>query len=80
MNLTTQQQQAIQKGEAVRFTDAQTQLECVLVRADVYDRSRSTNSQSPDPAETYHAFGAVAGPAGWDDQEMDVYEQYRGQP
>jgi hypothetical protein len=76
MNLTIQQQQAIQNGEAMRLTDPQTQLECVLVRADVYDWSQR-GGQALDAQETYEAFGAVAGPAGWDDPAMDVYEQYR---
>jgi hypothetical protein len=79
MNLTIQQQQAIQKGEAVRFTEPETQLACVLVRADVYDRTQGGDG-SLDPREFYDAFGAVAGPAGWDDADMDVYEQYRDKP
>ena len=36
MNLTTEQQRAIQNGQAVRVTVAGA--ECVLVRKDVYDR------------------------------------------
>jgi len=80
MNLTIEQQQAIQKGEAVRFTDPETRLACVLVRADVYDRTQAVADGSLDPREFYDAFGAVAGPAGWDDAEMDVYEQNRDKP
>jgi hypothetical protein len=79
MNLTIEQQQAIQKGEAVRFTDPEMQLACVLVRADVYDRTQGSDGPL-DPREFYDAFGAVAGPAGWDDADMNVYEQYRDKP
>ena len=38
MNLTKQQKVAVRSGEAVRVQD--DDLECVVVRADVYDRVR----------------------------------------
>ena len=38
--LTDEQCEAIKQGQAVHVTDSQSQLECVLVRSDVYDRLR----------------------------------------
>lgn len=46
-----------------------------MVRADVFDAISEESDDDLNPAETYAAFLRVAGPAGWDDPEMDVYDK-----
>ena len=46
-----------------------------MVRADVFDAISEVSDDDLNPAETYAAFLRVAGPAGWDDPEMDVYDK-----
>ncbi len=41
MNLTTEQVHAIQSGQPVHVTEPQSQIECVVVRADVYEKIKS---------------------------------------
>ena len=67
IELTEQQQQALsaEKGP-LEIVDPRTQEVYVLVRKDVYELVRRV----------------IDGPnrAGWDDPELDVYEQYRKKP
>ncbi len=75
MNLTAEQVQAVQKVEPVRLLDP-AMGECVVVRADVfqalaYDDGALTN------CERGYLFREFGRRAGWDDYELDVYEEYR---
>jgi hypothetical protein len=79
MNLTADQKQAIARGETVRLVDPDTEVECVVVRADVYERVKSlVYDDSPlSEEERLFAIREAGKRAGWDDSELDVYEQYR---
>jgi hypothetical protein len=74
MNLTSEQQQAIDRGEAVTFTvDGR---ECVLVRKDVYERVREIIPDDiPSIDEQLYMLRQIGEMAGWDDPEMDVYDE-----
>jgi len=68
-------------GGPLELVDPVTHKSYVVIAAEIYHRIRAlSDAQGLDPAVAYAAFSQVAGPAGWDDAEMDVYEQYRGQP
>ena len=73
MTLTIEQLNAMKSGKPIRLKLPEVETECVLVRADVFDALQ--NDDDLNPAETYAAFLQVAGPAGWDDPEMDVYDK-----
>lgn len=48
-----------------------------LVAGDLFERFRALfNDDDFDVRETYAAQSEVAGKAGWDDPEMDVYDDY----
>ena len=75
MTLTTEQLSAMKSGKPIRLKLPDVETECVLVRADVFDSMSDEADDDLNPAETYAAFLRVAGPAGWDDPEMDVYDK-----
>lgn len=82
MILTDEQREAIKQGQAVHLTDPQTQLECVVVRADVFDRVRTllVDDGPLTKEEKLAAIQAAGLRAGWGDPDLDAYEQYRKQP
>lgn len=41
MDLTTEQQQAVESGQELRVTNPHTQTEYVVIRADVYERVKT---------------------------------------
>ncbi|HUQ68151.1 MAG TPA: hypothetical protein VM165_01435 [Planctomycetaceae bacterium] len=57
MTLTSEQAAAVKDGEPIRVTPPEVGADCVLVRADVYDRVRSLVETGGDfqPRETYPA-------------------------
>ncbi len=65
-------------GQPVTVEDDQTHLQYVLLPLNVYQRVRAIfGDDSFDVAdEAISAQSAVAGAAGWDDPEMDVYDDY----
>lgn len=64
-------------GQPVRVKDDQTHVEYVLLPLDLYERMRNlVVDDSFDVRDSYAAQSAVAGAAGWDDAEMDVYDNY----
>ena len=78
MQLTEQEREAVQRGEAVHATDAETNMEVVLLRPDMYERVRALLSDF-DPSQAYPAIDE-AWREGWDDPKMadyDRYEDYR---
>ena len=79
MTLTIEQQSALERGEPVRFTEPATHTECVLIRADVYDQVKTMiyHDDPLSPEEKLAAIRHAGERAGWDDPELDVYEQYR---
>ncbi|HLQ46468.1 MAG TPA: hypothetical protein VK137_17120 [Planctomycetaceae bacterium] len=74
MTLTTEQLSAMKSGKPIRLKLPDVETECVLVRADVFDAICDEADDDLNPAETYPAFLRIAGPAGWDDPEMNVYD------
>jgi hypothetical protein len=70
--LTPEQRQEIRKaGEGpVRLADPETQMEYVIVRADVYDRICALTD---DARAAYPLAMKVFGQDGWDDSQMDEY-------
>jgi hypothetical protein len=82
MLLTAEQQQAITKGEAVRLSPPDVAIECVVLRADVYDRVKSLlyDDSLPNEAERLAAIRCAGERAGWNDSDLDVYEEYRRTP
>jgi hypothetical protein len=79
MNLTAEQTEALNKGEAIRLVPPELTVECVLLRADVYDRVKSLlfDDAPLSEAEKIAVMRAAGKRAGWDDPELDVYEEYR---
>lgn len=67
---------AVRSQEAlVRLTDPETETEYVVVRADVFDRLKAfVFTDEPLSTVERHGLLVQAGiRAGWDDPEMDVY-------
>jgi len=64
IELTHEQHESLNGETPLRARDPQTNETYVLVRADVYDRMRAI-------------IDGYTRRAGWDDPELDVYEQYR---
>lgn len=63
------------RGEPVRLADPETDVEYVVLRADVYERIRNlVYDDSPLTSGERRDLLVKAGlRAGWDDPEMDVY-------
>lgn len=78
MDLTSEAQQAVERGQAIPISVGQTP--CVIVRADVYQRVADLLELGEfDPGMGHQAFREAAGDE-WDDPALDVYEQYRRTP
>ena len=74
--LTPELRQAIEQAGDVpaRVIDPETNTAYVLVRADVYERYKALFEEDVyDVREMYPLLPKVFGPAGWDDPEMDEY-------
>ncbi len=71
MTLTADQLRAVKSGEAIRLRLVDDELEVVVIRADVFDELRDSAEDETHPSVAYKTFCNVAGPAGWDDPEMD---------
>ena len=64
-------------GQPVKVEDDQTHIEYVLLPFALYERVHLLFAdESFDVRDTYAAQSATAGAAGWDDPEMDVYDDY----
>jgi hypothetical protein len=77
--LTAEMREALlqQPGRPVTVEDDETHLHYVLLPLSIYQRVSSIFAdESFDATDTYAAQSAVAGSAGWDDPEMDVYDHY----
>jgi hypothetical protein len=70
--LTPEQRQEIQRAgeEPVRLADPETQIEHVILKADVYDR---ISALAEDASAAYPLAMKVFGQDGWDDPQMDEY-------
>lgn len=74
MNLTAEQLKLLEGGRELRVIDPKTQIECVVIRADVYDRVKGLMPDL-DPHETYPAVDEVMG-EDWNDPKMAEYDDY----
>jgi hypothetical protein len=62
----------------LRLTDPQTSREYVLVPAELYDRIRGVLYDDDEfrPADAYPLIDKVLAKSGWDDPEMDIYNDF----
>lgn len=79
IQLTEQQQQALasEPGEPPRVVNPRTNETFVLVRAEVYERLKALLAEAEDEQlvhDVYPHVMEVFGREGWDDPEMDVYD------
>lgn len=77
--LTSEQRGDLQQhgNKPVPVVDPETNAVYFLVPSDLFERLRNLFDDEPfDVRETYAAQSEVAGKAGWDDPEMDVYNDY----
>jgi hypothetical protein len=65
IELSEEQRQELEKPDPVRVRDPKTNEVYVLVRAEIYERMRPV-------------LDGFARRAGWDDPEMDVYDELYG--
>jgi hypothetical protein len=79
-NLSDDLRQAIEKGDGspVHLVDAATNVHYVLMRAEQYENLKAlfVEDEEFDPRELYPLMARSAAAAGWDDPEMDVYNDY----
>lgn len=77
MNLSVDQIDAIRQGEPVRIEAPEIGSDCFVVRADVFERiKRCFYDDVPLTADEKTRLLLEAGlRAGWDDPEMDVYNE-----
>jgi hypothetical protein len=73
MDFTEEQRQAVQTGAAVVVLLDQT--ECVLMRKDVFDRIRAIGDEPLSLDEQRYLLREIGNMAGWNDPEMDVYDE-----
>ena len=76
MDLTSDQTQAINDGHVVPVAINQT--ECVIVRKDVFDKVQQLIYDDGDLTrdEMQAILARVGKEAGWDEPEMDAYDNY----
>lgn len=78
IRLTEEQWADVQKGTEVpiRVNGPNENASFVLVRADVYDRFKSLFEEDPvTERERLYQLEQFGRRAGWDDPEMDVYDE-----
>ncbi len=76
MNLTREQQQAVENGESVTVVLDGT--ECVVVRKDVFERVKAVIPDDlPSLEEQRQLLRRTGEMAGWDDPYMDVYDDLK---
>lgn len=77
--LTSEMREALlqRPGQPVTVEDDQTHMSYVLLPWAVYQKLRFVSAdESFDVSGTYAAQSVAAGAAGWDDPEMDIYDEY----
>lgn len=80
LELSAQQRQELRqkKNVDIRILDPETQQEYVLLRAELYDRLKQLLYDDSDwtPEEQLRLLAESGNRAGWNDPEMDVYDNY----
>ena len=74
LELTDQQQQAVDAEEAPRLVDPRTGTAYVLLRADVFERLRDVLGDDFHPRDTYPAIDRAFA-EDWNDPRMDDYDR-----
>jgi hypothetical protein len=78
IELTPEQRQSLESGEAVAVTDPETATPYVILRKDIYDRVR--NLLDDDGEATHEELRAMLARSsaanGWDEPGMDAYDRY----
>lgn len=74
LTLNAEHRKALQQGQSVSLIETGTQLECVVVSADVFQRFRTLLSDL-DPREAYPATDEVM-KEDWNDPKMAEYDDY----
>jgi hypothetical protein len=81
MNLSAEQVEAVREGKPVRILAPEIGTECILIRADVYAQGQAVFDDSPlTKEERLRLLQEFGKRGGWDDPDMDVYEDYRKKP
>jgi len=79
ISLSAQQRQALaaHPGEPVELIDEVSSARYVLLPAEQFDRIKALlTSDEFDVRETYAAQSTALAAAGWDDPELDIYNDY----
>lgn len=79
ITLNPEQREAIEShaGGPLYVLDAEHKRTYVLVSAEAYQRIRALLGDDEfEVSDAYAAQSAAAGAAGWDDPEMDAYNEY----
>jgi hypothetical protein len=74
VSLNAEQRKAPQSGESVPITESESPLECVVIRADLYERVKALLT-GLDPRDTYPAIDEVFR-QDWSDPKMAEYDDY----
>ncbi|MGH7137636.1 MAG: hypothetical protein ACREHD_17960 [Pirellulales bacterium] len=74
LTLNVEHQDALRQGKSVPVVEKATQMACVVVRADVFERI-STLLPDFDPREAYSALDDVMR-EDWDEPRMAEYDDY----
>ncbi|MBX3450759.1 MAG: hypothetical protein KF777_14430 [Planctomycetaceae bacterium] len=74
LHLSTEHRQALQQGQPVSVTEMATQIECVVLRADVFEQIRKLLPEF-NPPEAYPALDEVMR-EGWSHPQMADYDDY----
>ena len=74
VTLSTEHRQALQQGQTVAVTEQTTQLECVVLRADVFEQIKKLLPDF-DPRDAYPAIDEVMR-EDWSDPKMAEYDNY----
>jgi len=78
--MTSEQQQEIHRTGELRLVDPSTNKEYVAVAAPVFDQVKRILGYDDRPwteDERHALLQSLGKKAGWDDPELDIYEEYR---
>ena len=79
ISLSAEQRQAVVEhpGEPVDVVDELSRARFVLLPAELFERIKSLLAADEcDVSETYPAQSAALAAAGWDDPQLDIYNDY----
>ena len=74
VTLSIEHRQALQSGQSVAVTEVTSQLECVVLRADVFEQIKKLLPDF-DPRDAYPALDEVMS-EDWNDPKMAEYDDY----